>query len=111
MGSFQWRFPIAFQCVFAVLLIIGVLLFPESPRWLLKQGYREDATALMAQFHDTTPDDQQVLADIKEIDDLNAVTQGSALSWKEFFSNGREMNLWRTSVACGSQFLQQITGE
>ena len=35
MGSFQWRFPIAFQIVFAVLLIIGILLFPESPRYVL----------------------------------------------------------------------------
>lgn len=25
-GSFQWRFPIAFQSIFGIILIIGVLL-------------------------------------------------------------------------------------
>lgn len=52
-GSFQWRyaapsyandklmklihvrFPIAFQVVFAVILMIGILLFPESPRYVV----------------------------------------------------------------------------
>jgi MFS family permease len=31
-GSFQWRFPIAFQTVFGVILILLVWLCPESPR-------------------------------------------------------------------------------
>jgi MFS family permease len=31
-GSFQWRFPIAFQTVFDVILILLVWLCPESPR-------------------------------------------------------------------------------
>jgi len=31
-GSFQWRFPIAFQAVFGFVLIVGILALPESPR-------------------------------------------------------------------------------
>lgn len=64
----------------------------------------------MADLADATVDDDGVKADIKEIDELNALTQGQGLSWKEFFSNGREMNGWRASVACASQACQQITG-
>lgn len=64
----------------------------------------------MAKLYDTTSEDETVRVDIKEIDDLNALTQGQGLSWKEFFSNGREMNGWRASVACASQACQQVTG-
>ena len=28
-----WRFPIAFQLVFAIIIIAGMLVLPESPRW------------------------------------------------------------------------------
>lgn len=30
-----WRFPIAFQIVFGVVIIVGMYLLPESPRWLI----------------------------------------------------------------------------
>lgn len=64
----------------------------------------------MASLHDTAIDDETVRADIKEIDEINALTQGKSLSWKEFFGNGREMNGWRACVACASQACQQVTG-
>lgn len=64
----------------------------------------------MAHLHDTTPDAEDIRSDIDEINKLNAVTQGQKLTWKEFLSNGRDMNLWRASVACGSQAMQQIGG-
>ena len=109
-GSFQWRFPIAFQAVFGIILIIGVLAFPESPRWLLKHGKTEAAAEIKAHLHATTPDDPEVRADIEEINELNALTQGNKLGWKEMFTNGKEMNLWRAAAACGSQACQQIGG-
>nr|POE48792.1 sugar transporter stl1 [Quercus suber] len=108
--SFQWRFPIAFQAVFAFVLIIGVLAFPESPRWLLKHGKTEIAAEIMAKMHNTTPDDEEVRSDIKEIEEFNAASQGKKLTWTELTSNGKEMNLWRISVACASQAFQQISG-
>jgi len=64
----------------------------------------------MANLHDTTPDDEEIRNDIDEINKINAMTQGQKLTWKEFLSNGRNMNLWRTSVACASQAMQQIGG-
>lgn len=35
-SSFQYRFPFAFQAVFAVLLIIQIIGLPETPRWLVR---------------------------------------------------------------------------
>lgn len=95
---------------FAAGLAIGVLIFPESPRWLLKHGHVEDAAEIMARMDKTTPDSDKVQNEIKEIKDFNAKSGGKKLTWKEFASNGPEMNGWRASVACASQAFQQITG-
>lgn len=107
-GSFQWRFPIAFQAVFGIMLIIGVLLYPESPRWLVKKGKYEAATTIMAVLEDKTEDDPDLLGDIEEMKRVNAIT-AEKLTPKELFSNGKEMNLWRLSVACLSQAFQQVS--
>ena len=76
---------------------------PESPRWLLKHGNEEDATQIMAWQHDVETDNDLVQNDVKEINEQNAEVQGRKLTWGEFFSNGKDMNLWRFSAACGSQ--------
>lgn len=63
----------------------------------------------MAWQHETSPDDQSIQDDIKEINEQNSEAEGK-LTWKEFFSNGKDMNLWRFWAACGSQAMQQISG-
>ncbi|KAI7164065.1 general substrate transporter, partial [Hortaea werneckii] len=43
-----WRFPIAFQIVFGIFIIVGMLFLPESPRWLLTKDRHEEATTVLA---------------------------------------------------------------
>lgn len=38
----------------AVLMFIGVLFIPESPRWLVMNGRQDRARAALAQLHGTT---------------------------------------------------------
>ena len=33
-----WRFPIAFQIFFALIILLLILELPESPRWLILKG-------------------------------------------------------------------------
>ncbi|KAH7063099.1 general substrate transporter [Macrophomina phaseolina] len=109
-GSFQWRFPIAFQAVFGFLLILGVLAYPESPRWLLKHGKEEAAKEIMGHLYDCSPNDEKVTSEVAEIQKINAITGGKKLTVKEFFSKGPEMNRWRALIAFCSQAFQQIGG-
>ncbi|KAL3477426.1 major facilitator superfamily domain-containing protein [Aspergillus californicus] len=38
-----WRFPIAYQCVFVLLVMGLVWVLPESPRWLVRVGLVDEA--------------------------------------------------------------------
>jgi hypothetical protein len=33
-SSVQFRFPLALQCLFAVVTFLGIMVLPESPRWV-----------------------------------------------------------------------------
>lgn len=37
-STISWRFPIAFQVVFALLILALIMELPESPRWLILKG-------------------------------------------------------------------------
>ena len=39
--NIAWRLPIAFQCFFSIILLMGVFFLPESPRWLAKKNKSE----------------------------------------------------------------------
>jgi MFS family permease len=43
-SSVSWRFPIAFQGIFAVIVVSLVNFLPESPRWLVKKDRTEEST-------------------------------------------------------------------
>ena len=34
--SSQWRFPLAFQCTFAIYIVLMTLFLPDTPRWLMR---------------------------------------------------------------------------
>lgn len=57
-ASFAWRFPLAFQITFPLIVLAGSSLIPFSPRWLLQQGRRDEAFAIVKRLH-KTPDDVQ----------------------------------------------------
>jgi len=50
-SSRSWRAPLAIQIVAAGILVIFSYLLPESPRWLLSVGRRDEAIAILARYH------------------------------------------------------------
>lgn len=51
-GSNTWRPPLALQCLPPLLLLAGLYWVPESPRWLIMKGRREEAEAILMRLHD-----------------------------------------------------------
>lgn len=50
-NSWSWRIPCLLQGFFPGIQLLGLLLVPESPRYLISKGKHEQALAVLAKFH------------------------------------------------------------
>lgn len=67
-GGFRWRFCFASQVIPVVFLVIGTLLIPESPRWLVKVGRNEEAFEIISKLRgDGDRERPDVQSEIREI--------------------------------------------
>ncbi|WFD32791.1 hypothetical protein MSPP1_003842 [Malassezia sp. CBS 17886] len=111
-NSVQWRFPIAFQAFFAIVLFCGVFFIPESPRWLVKKGHSKQARAVLARVYDLSEDDYEVVQEMRYLEESihRQETEMGKFSMREILSCGPNQNLYRTLLGCCSQMFQQLTG-
>lgn len=112
LNSVQWRFPIAFQAAFALVLLLGIFFIPESPRWLVKRGLEDEARVVMARLRDVPDDDHEMNAELKQLQDTiyKQETLMGSFSYREILTMGPEQNLYRTVLGCVAQMFQQLTG-
>ncbi|KAK5173969.1 uncharacterized protein LTR77_001048 [Saxophila tyrrhenica] len=111
-SAVSWRFPVAFQCFFAILTFSLVLVLPESPRWLILRDRQEEAAAVVARYHTLPASDVHVRAIVEGIAESVAqeVADSKGSSWKEMFHNGRQQNFRRICLGAGTAFMQQLAG-
>src|ERR1700753_183033 len=63
----SWRIPISIQFVWALILGVGMILVPESPRWLITKERNEDAARALSRLTSLPPDHPEVLSQLEEI--------------------------------------------
>ncbi|TKA31101.1 hypothetical protein B0A50_02070 [Salinomyces thailandicus] len=107
-----WRFPIAFQIVFGIFIIIGMLFLPESPRWLLTKDRHEEATTVLAALRGLNRDDEEIkLQSGIIIDSIRASGSiGGNTPYKALLTGGKTQHFRRVLLGISSQFFQQIGG-
>lgn len=110
--SSQWRFPITFQILFAVLLIAGIMVLPESPRWLLNHGHETEALKVLAALNATTETNEETQTEKRVILDSIKTLAGVQASsgFKDVFSRGKGQHLRRMLIGASSQMFQQLGG-
>ncbi|TNY17917.1 general substrate transporter [Rhodotorula diobovata] len=109
----RWRFPIAFQLVPLVGLAIATFFMPESPRWLLKAGYREESLAILGRLRsDDGEVNDEARAEFNEIDQTIQMDGGEEPGYlRMFFSPCGKLHLSRrTQLAIWIQILQEWGG-
>lgn len=108
--SVQWRFPVAFQIFFALILFVGIAELPESPRWLVAHGRREEALEVLAALKGLEPDSDEIYAEATVILDAVNRFDRAQVGFKELFSGGKNQHFARMVIGASTQFFQQFTG-
>ena len=103
-SSDRWRLMFGLAVIPGVALVIGFLVMPESARWLLKMGRRDDAKESLVKVDGADVADAE-LATIEA--DLEAEAKEGEATWGEVFSPTLRRALW---VGVGLAILQQVTG-
>jgi len=107
-SQFQWKFPIAFQSIFAIYLLVVVPFLVESPRWLANHKSLDEATAVIAQLLGLSIDHSEVLKVRGEIQMALEAEEGG--SWTDIFKNGGQQNFRRMLLGVGALYMQQMGG-
>nr|XP_036577935.1 uncharacterized protein CTRU02_11997 [Colletotrichum truncatum]KAF6785065.1 hypothetical protein CTRU02_11997 [Colletotrichum truncatum] len=111
-NSVSWRFPLAFQCVFAIVTIIMTSIAPESPRWLIMSKRETEAQNVIARFQSKPENHASVIEEMQYLAasvNHEAELQNS-VSFKEIFSNGPQQTFRRILLGAGTPVFQQVGG-
>ncbi|KAI9697336.1 MAG: hypothetical protein M1820_007842 [Bogoriella megaspora] len=108
--SKQWRLPLGIQIIPAGILAMLILLFPESPRWLIDHGRPEEGLKTLAKLHAHGDEyDPWVKAEFEQIQDMITYEhENEAKSYIELFRS--KSSFRRLFLACSIQASVQMTG-
>ena len=104
----SYRIPIAVQFAWSIILVGGMLILPETPRYLIKQGKYDKAAKALSKIRRLPVDDAAVVDELGEIQANHEyeMSLGHA-SYIDCFRGGM---LKRQATGCLLQALQQLTG-
>ncbi|WP_458039162.1 MFS transporter, partial [Klebsiella pneumoniae] len=72
--------PIAVQFAWSIILIVGMLILPETPRFLVKKGKMDQAARSLGKLRRLPADHEAIVAEVAEIKANNdyEMSQGTA---------------------------------
>ncbi|KAI0379672.1 general substrate transporter [Hypomontagnella monticulosa] len=109
----SWRFPIAFQSIFGLVVCVSMIYLPESPRWLLTHERYEDAERVISALrgYDLGSEETQIERDII-LDSIRASGFSGQKSTpvKALLTGGKTQHFRRMLLGASSQLMQQVGG-
>ena len=100
LGDASWRWMLAVAALPSLVFFIGLLVIPESPRWLIARGRKDEGQRVLTRIFGEASAKGQVA-------DIEAAVAGEAGNWKEVFSPAIIKRLW---VGIALALFSQVTG-
>ncbi|KAJ5818267.1 hypothetical protein N7474_003858 [Penicillium riverlandense] len=107
----SWRITLGITFFWANLLGLGIIFFPESPRYDYRHGRIERAKSTMSKLYGVSEHHRVIVHEVLEIEEqLEAEkgTRGGIYGWVEMFQAPRMP--YRIALGVVLQMLQQLTG-
>jgi MFS family permease len=114
LNESQFRFPLALQIFFALVTLAGIIVLPESPRWLIAHDRHDEARqilwAVQKDAKNISPDDDRLNRNVAEIQHAIKEEREAAktANFTAMFKNGEQRFLYRTLLGIGGQAIQQL---
>ncbi|VUC32451.1 unnamed protein product [Clonostachys rosea] len=102
--EFGWRFPLGFQVIPALVLLLGSPWVPRSPRWLIAHGHKEEAWTVLQRLR-KSPDDKEDLIAKEEFYQIDKQIQLDAEKLAEYGGSP-----WRATLGKKSYRRRMIIG-
>ncbi|WYZ36140.1 hypothetical protein EsH8_XI_000023 [Colletotrichum jinshuiense] len=83
--SWSWRIPSLIQVVLPLLALPGLIMAPESPRWLFSQGRSEEAIQVLATWH--AAGDLQAPVVNTQVQDIRSSMEGEVEAAKASYAD------------------------
>ncbi|KAK0755353.1 hypothetical protein N5P37_012180 [Trichoderma harzianum] len=106
--SGSYRIPIAVQFAWSLILFLGMIFLPETPRYLVRSGKLDKATAALSRIRRLANDHPAVVAELSEI--RANLEYENGLSKATYLDCFRPPILKRQFTGMALQALQQLTG-
>ncbi|KAI9497709.1 general substrate transporter [Zychaea mexicana] len=111
INNLSWRVPVGIQIVPGGVLLLGLSLIPESPRWLIARDRYNEALSILAQIRGNKTDDTEIQMEYTSI--VQDVTFDRTFTSRKFcalFKTGIENYRKRTVLGAGIHIFTQLTG-
>ncbi|KAH1356688.1 hypothetical protein KXX33_007157 [Aspergillus fumigatus] len=108
MDTGCYRIPIAVQFAWSIILVGGMLILPDTPRYLIKRGNIDGAARALGRLRRLPADDPAVREELAEIQANHEYEL--SLGKSTYLDCFKGNLLKRLLTGCGLQALQQLTG-
>ncbi|KAA8650661.1 hypothetical protein EYZ11_003436 [Aspergillus tanneri] len=105
----SWRITMGIGFAWPLILAVGSLFLPESPRYAYRNGRIDEARGVMCKLYGVGPNHRCIVQEMKEMKEKHEeeINAGKA-AWHEIFTGPRMF--YRTMLGIALQSLQQLTG-
>ncbi|KAJ8122400.1 hypothetical protein ONZ43_g1396 [Nemania bipapillata] len=109
-GAAAYQIPFGLQLTWAVILSLGLLVLPETPRYLIKRGDKYAAGLALSRLRRLDITHPALVEELAEIEANHQYELAlSSASYRDVFMGSPHLGR-RILTGCGLQMLQQLTG-